>query len=140
MRLHERLQREEGASPPTERRFGFVFAAVFALTAVYRAWHGRPGGAILLVAGLVFAALALWWPAPLRPLSRAWLRLGQLLHAVVNPVVMALLFVLSVVPTALLLRLFGKDLLRLKREPVAPTYWIRRDPNPEPPRSMTDQF
>jgi len=37
------------------------------------------------------------------------------------------------------MRLRGRDLLRLKREPAADTYWIARSPGPAP-ESMRDQF
>jgi hypothetical protein len=39
----------------------------------------------------------------------------------------------------LALRLFGKDLLRLRRDPSAATYWIARE-EPTRPDAMKDQF
>jgi hypothetical protein len=44
----------------------------------------------------------------------------------------------AVLPMALVLRAFGKDLLRLKREPGAASYWITREPIK--PGSMSKQF
>jgi hypothetical protein len=41
---------------------------------------------------------------------------------------------------ALILRLLGKDLLRLRRDPGAPTYWIERNPPGPEPESMANQF
>jgi hypothetical protein len=46
------------------------------------------------------------------------------------------LFFAVVTPIGLVLRLFGKDLLRLKRS--AGTYWLSRES--EPPSSMINQF
>jgi len=69
-----------------------------------------------------------------------WLRLGLLLHRVANPIVMALLFYGTVLPTGLVMRLKGRDLLRLKREPDAVSYWIVRDPPGPSPETMRDQF
>ena len=74
----------------------------------------------------------------LHPLNRAWLVLGLLLHRVVNPVIMAVMFYGTILPTASLLRALGKDLLRLKREPQATSYWIPR--KPPAPGSMSKQF
>ena len=69
----------------------------------------------------------------LRPLNRLWLKFGLLLHKVVNPIVMALVFFGTVLPTGLIMRVLGKDLLRLKRQPDANSYWIeRRPPGPAP--------
>ena len=72
----------------------------------------------------------------LNPLNRIWLKFGLLLHRVVNPVIMALLFYGTVLPTGLIARAMGKDLLRLKREPNADSYWIvRAPPGPSPGRT-----
>ena len=68
------------------------------------------------------------------------MRFGLLLHRIVNPLVMALLFFLVVTPIALLMRLFGKRPLHLKTEPDAATYWIPRDPPGPEPDTMKQQF
>jgi len=59
---------------------------------------------------------------------------------VVNPVVMALLFYGTVLPTGLVMRALGKDLLRLKRQPEATSYWIMRAPPGPASETMKDQF
>ena len=46
----------------------------------------------------------------------------------------------AMLPMALLLRWLGKDLLRLKREPEAKSYWIAREPPAPAPGSMSKQF
>ena len=76
----------------------------------------------------MFLVAALLRPAILHPLNRLWLKFGLLLHRVVNPVIMALLFFGTVLPTGLVMRALGKDLLRLKRQPDADSYWIPRAP------------
>ena len=65
--------------------------------------------------------------------------LGLLLHRIVNPIVMGLLFYGTILPTGLVMRLRGRDLLRLRRDPAAETYWITRTPGPAP-ETMRDQF
>jgi len=82
----------------------------------------------------------LFRPSVLNPLNRIWLKFGLLLHSVVNPVVMALLFYGTVLPTGLVMRMLGKDLLRLKRQPDAKSYWIVRQPAGPSPETMRDQF
>ena len=84
--------------------------------------------------------LGLIAPAILAPLNRGWTRLGLLLFKVVNPIVLGLIFLVTIVPIGLLLRAFGKDPLRLKFEPQAPSYWIPRDPPGPAPDSMPHQF
>lgn len=124
----------------SERSFGFVFATVFGIIG------GLPlldGGAVrwwALGVAALFLAAALFRPSLLGPANRAWFRLGMLLGAVVTPVVMALVFFLAVTPTALLLRLFGKDPLNRRFDPSAESYWIARDPDSDARSSMKNQF
>lgn len=93
-----------------------------------------------MVVAAGFLAAALFHPGWLRSLNRLWFRFGMLLHAVVNPLIMALVFFVAVAPIGLLMRVLGKDPLRLKREPTAKSYWIeRRPPGPEPD-SLRNQF
>jgi hypothetical protein len=140
--LHEDFRPRQHETGPSERSFGLTMAAVSAFVGIVKWWRAAPeiAGLWWLAAAVIFLALALWWRAPLRPLNRMWFKLGLVLHAVASPVVMALLFFCSVTPTALLLRLLGKDILRLQRDEAAASYWIPREP-PGPARgTMKDQF
>ena len=137
---HEDLARDEEVIGPSDRRFGLTFAALFAAIGGVRLVLGHAYALWWLGAALVMFALALWWTAPLRPLNRLWLRLGLVLYGVVNPVVMALLFYSTIMPIGLLMRLCGKDPLRLRRDPDAPSYWLVRDPPGPAPETMKNQF
>ena len=64
----------------------------------------------------------------------------MLLHIVVNPLVMGFLFFVTVTPTALVMRLFGKDPLRLRLDKSADSYWIERTPPGPAPETMRQQF
>jgi hypothetical protein len=137
---HEVFTRDEKIVAGSDRSFGIVMAAAFAVVTALNGWHaGRlwpwTGG---LSALLLVAALAR--PQVLNPLNRVWLRFGLLLHRVVNPVVMALVFYGAVWPTGLVMRWMGRDLLRLKLEPDAASYWIVRQPPGPSPETMRDQF
>ena len=124
----------------SDRSFGLVFAAFFAVVALLPAIHGGPVRWWAMAISAAFAAAAFIAPRVLRPLNRAWYALGLLLHHVVNPVVMAVMFYGAILPMALLLRALGKDILRLKREPQAASYWIPREPPAPAPGSMRKQF
>ena len=140
MQAHEQLDRQHEVAVSSERSFGLVFAAVFGIVGAVRLWHGQGDAAWWLGAAAAFAALALFWSAPLAPLNRRWARLGGLLHAIVNPVLMGLVFALAIVPTGLLLRLAGKDPLRLRRDPAAGTYWVACGGGANRAGGMKDQF
>jgi hypothetical protein len=137
---HEDFSRQEEVKPSSDRSFGLVVASFFLIVGFWPLLRAQPIRWWALGVAAVFALLALLWTAALAPLNRLWVKLGALLYKVVSPVVMALLFYVTVTPIALLMRLLGKDPLRLRRDPDAASYWIDRTP-PEPsPESMKNQF
>lgn len=137
----ESYARDPDEVKSTDRGFGRVMAVFLALVAGFQYWHARPLVACaLLVAALAFALFAQFRPAVLRPLNLLWFKLGLVLHKVVNPIVMAVIFYGAVVPTGLLMRALGKRPLALRPDPAAASYWIARDPPGPAPESMKRQF
>ena len=137
---HENFSRQETTTPGSDRSFGLVIAAALLLLSLVNWWHdGRVWPWMGGIAAVLLAA-AFIYPAVLKPLNFIWFKFGMLLHAVVNPIVMAILFYVAVLPTGLLMRAVGKDILRLKREPESDSYWILRRPPGPAPESMKDQF
>jgi Saxitoxin biosynthesis operon protein SxtJ len=89
---------------------------------------------------LCLIVLALVRAQSLSGLNRAWTKLGLLLFKVVNPVVLALIYLVTIVPIGLIMRACGHDPLRLKRDPSASTYWVKREPPGPAPETMIHQF
>jgi hypothetical protein len=140
MGTHESFARNAVAHPPSERSFAWVFTAFFAALALWPAWRGRPVRWWSLgVAALVFLA-GLVRPSVLRIPNLIWFRFGNLLSRIVGPVATSLLYFLVFTPFGLILRMAGKDLLRLRRDPAAASYWIERNPPGPTPESMVEQF
>lgn len=137
---HDDLAGREPAARGSERGFGLLFAAVFAAVGLYPAFAGAAPRVWALAAAGAMLAVALAKPEWLAPANRIWHRVGAAMHRVASPVVMAAIFFVVVTPTGLAMRALGKDPLRLRRDPDADSYWIRRDP-PGPEReSMKNQF
>lgn len=124
----------------SNRSFGLIFAVFFCLVALLPAVHGAPVRWWALGVAILFTAVAFLAPRALSPLNWVWFKLGMLLHHVVNPVIMAVMFYGAILPMALLLRALGKDVLRLKRAPESASYWIPREPPAPAPGSMSKQF
>ncbi|MGI9492988.1 MAG: SxtJ family membrane protein, partial [Geminicoccaceae bacterium] len=137
MSTHEDFNRSEEIEGSSDRGFGLTVGGILLAIALVRVGLGWwSSGEVVLgwlewTLGGIGAALFLLGlvaPATLAPLNKAWTKLGLLLFKIVNPIVLGLIFLLTIVPIGLLLRLFGKDPLRLKFEPEAKSYWIERDP------------
>jgi hypothetical protein len=124
----------------SERNFGLVFATIFAILALWPLVHAEKPHLWLLPVAAIFLAAALLVPHALAPLNRLWFRIGILLGKVVTPLMMGVLWFAVLTPAGFLMRRFGRDPLRLNREPAAKTYWIRRSPAGPIVGSLKDQF
>src|SRR5882672_3645832 len=124
---HENIVSHDDREPPSITNFGLTFAVVLVLIAlspvVLRGEHPRYWA---LVLGGVFVAAAYLAPGLLKPLNLLWFKLGMLLHKVVNPIVLGIMFVIFITPIALVLRLLGKKLIPLTFEGDKSSYWIER--------------
>jgi Saxitoxin biosynthesis operon protein SxtJ len=137
---HEDLRREGPAAGSSDRSFGWVFAAVFAVIALQPLLHGAPVRTWSIMVAALFALAASAAPRVLAPLNRLWTRVGAAIHAVVTPVVLGAVYCVAVVPSGLVMRLLGRDPLRLRGDAAASTYWIDRRPPGPPPESFRDPF
>ena len=124
--------------PPSPRSTGFVFVGVAVLIA-FGFRHNPLIAGIAIGAAVVLLALTLLAPRVLEPLNIVWFQIGMLMHRVVNPIVMFLMFAVAMIPAGLLMRL-GHDPLRWKRDPGLSTYWIEPDPAEAKLNSMKNQF
>lgn len=138
--MHEDFKRGLPPGGPSDRSFGITFAVVFALIglAPLVRWHPARWWALGLSAAIL--AVSLLKPAILHHANRAWMGLAGILNRIVSPVVMGLVFFLAAIPTGLILRMLGKDPLRLRFDRQAETYWLARQPRGPAPETMSRQF
>src|ERR1700686_662640 len=114
MNSHEDYSRAEGPKPSSDRTFGLVFTVFFLLVSFWPLVRDRAPRWWALPLSAVFLLLALVRPTLLHLPNVLWTRLAELLNKIVNPIVTALLFYLIFTPAGFLLRLSGKDPLRLR--------------------------
>ena len=137
---HESLDRTEVVQGSSNRSFGLVFCAVFLVIGIVPWLFGGQLRIWSLAVSAVFLVIALALPRVLEPLNKAWLRLGLVLHRIVSPIVLGIMFFGVITPIGLLMRVLGKDQLRLRFDGDARTYWIERRPPGPKPESLPDQF
>ena len=145
--FHEDFSRKEEVKGSSDRGFGLTVGGILLAIAAVRTglhlWDGAgPGWAEAVLGGIgaTLVAFGLLAPARLAPLNRAWTRLGLLLFKVVNPVVLGLIYLTTIVPIGLWLRLRGRDLLSLEVDRQAKSYWVMRQPPGPAPETMIRQF
>lgn len=124
----------------SSRSFAVVFAVVFAIIGAYPLLRGGDPRVWALVIAGAFVLVGLVYPKALQPLNVLWFKFGMLLGRIINPLVMLIIYVVTVVPIGIILRLVGKDLLSLKLDSANSSYWIVRAPPGPEPKSLEDQF
>ena len=119
----------------SNKSFGIVFFVVFVLIAFYPLVNHEAVRLWALITALIFLILGLINSSFLTPLNLLWFKFGMLLGRVVSPIIMGLVFFGVVTPTGLIMKIFKKDLLKLKRSEKK-SYWIERKTKSE----MKNQF
>ena len=89
-----------------------------------------------LVISIIFFFLGILNSKLLTPLNKLWMKFGLLLGKIVSPVVMTIIFFGVVTPTGLIMRIFGKDILKLNKN-NNDSYWENRDNSNN---NMNNQF
>ncbi|MBT4941297.1 MAG: hypothetical protein HON14_19310 [Rhodospirillaceae bacterium] len=137
---HENLGRKDEVKSGSNKSFGLVFAVVFALIGLWQLLSDDPVRLWAFGVAAVLVLVSFTLPQILAPFNRLWFLFGLLLHKIVSPIIMALLFFTTVTPIALIMRLLGKRPLPLEFDLEAESYWIEREPPGPEPETMTRQF
>jgi hypothetical protein len=138
--VNEAVTKDDNTAIGSDRAFGAVFAVVCGLVFVY-IWLASARLEWVWVGGAAaFGIVAALAPRLLHPLNVIWFRFGLLLHHVVTPVVLALMYFVVFLPIGLLMRITGRRPLSLSFDPHAKSYWVKREPPGPSPASFLDQF
>ena len=111
----------------SNRSFGLVFFVVFLIVALWPLKSGEDLRLWSLVISVIFFILGVLNSRLLTPLNKLWFKFGILLGSIVSPLIMGLVYFFVVTPMGVLMRLLGKDLLKMNKIKNASTYWIKRD-------------
>ena len=121
----------------SNKSFGIVFFTVFLIIAIWPLLNGYEIRYWSLIISIVFLILGILNSKILTPLNKIWLKIGILLGKFASPIVMGIVFFLVVTPTGFIMKLAGKNLLRLKKVNNINTYWIKKE---DFKTSMKNQF
>lgn len=124
---------------PSNRKFGFFFTFMFVITAAYFYYSNNVSWAYVFIgAASIFLFVTLLKSDALLPLNKLWMRFGLLLGMIVSPIVLGIIFFGLFTPIALLMRLSGRDELRLNFSHKV-SHWITRS-EPIKSESFKHQF
>ena len=80
---------------------------------------------LFILISFIFLILGILNSKILQLPNKYWTKFGILLGKFISPIVMTIIYFFVVTPIGLLLRIFGKDILKLKKN-LNKTYWIKK--------------
>ena len=111
----------------SNRSFGIVFFIFFFIISIFPLFKDEDIRIWAAIVAIIFLILGLLNSSALSPLNKIWFKFGILLGNFISPIIMGLIFFIVVTPTSLIMRVFGKDLLNLKKNNKK-SYWIEKSP------------
>jgi len=114
---------------PSNQKFGFFFTFVFATVAAFTYYSENITWVYAFVSvSLTFLTITLIRSDLLLPLNKSWMLFGLLLGIIVSPIVLGLIFFGLFTPIATLMRLSGRDELKLKFSEKTSHWTLRNEP------------
>lgn len=117
-----------------------MFVAVFGLLAAWRFFLGDWLAWLWLIAAISFGLTGLLAPKRLMTLNRLWMRFGNLLNRIVNPLVLGLMYLILIMPVGVVMKLFGRDIMQRKFDSRTDSYWQHRENPTTKPENFHNQF
>tara|TARA_B100001245_G_C22779937_1_gene376686 strand:+ start:431 stop:835 length:405 start_codon:yes stop_codon:yes gene_type:complete len=121
----------------SERSFGIVFCAFFIILGLYPLLKGQDIRLWAIIIAFIFLFLGIFIPQLLFIPNKLWFKIGIFLGSIVSPIIMGLIFFLTVTPIGIIMRILGKDILNQEIKKSVKSYWIKRR---EKVRTMKKQF
>ena len=120
----------------SNRSFGIVFFIFFLIISLWPLLNNNEIRLWSLIISLIFLILGILNSKLLSPLNKLWMRFGLLLGKIVSPIIMGIIYFFVVTPTGLIMKIFRKDLLSLKKNDEK-SYWIEKN---DEKSNMKNQF
>ena len=115
--------------------FGILFFILFLVIGLYPLKSNGVIKVWSIFLSLVFLIITFIKPNLFTFLNKLWIKFGILLGKIISPIIMGLVFFFVVTPVGILVKIFKKDVMGLKRGKSS--YWINRK---DKLQSMKRQF
>ena len=109
----------------SNRSFGLLFFVVFFLIGIWPLFKENDYRLWSLIISIIFLILGLLNSKLLKPLNNLWVKFGEILGKIIAPIIMMIVFFIVLTPLSFIVKLFIKDLLKIKFVKNN-SYWISR--------------
>ena len=105
------------------RKFGYTVSIALLVIAAYHLLFKHKQDNIIGIIAMVLLATTLLVPYWLTPLRLGWDKLGHVLGIINTYVLLSLFYCVILTPLGIIMRLLGKDILKLIRSNSQISYW-----------------
>ena len=121
----------------SNKNFGLIFSSIFAVISVFFLFFKESVPTILIYISIFFFITAILFPSTLGSLNKLWFLFGQKLGSIISKIIMLVIYSLTIVPIGFMFKLLRKDILNIKINPDAKSYWVEKE---ETKSSIKNQF
>ena len=113
----------------SEKRFGYLFMLIFLILAFYPKYKGSDINYLFLFFSFSMFILAYFFSTILSKPTKYWIKFGQILHFFISPIILFVVYFLSIIIMGFFLKLLGKDPLQKKYNQKIKSYWSIKEKN-----------
>ncbi len=121
---------------PSNKTFGLFFSAIFFLIYLWLFFKYQNNQIWVFILGFIFLVLGLLNSKILKYPNLLWIKFGYFLGLIISPIIMGVIFFLVITPINVVMKIFQKDVIGLKKK-GRNTYWLNRN---DDRKSMRNQF
>lgn len=125
--------------PASDKSFGFLMSFILLIVSIYFFYVNSNYFVFSLGLMVIAFSISLTIPKLFYPFNFLWFRIGIFLGRVINPLILGVMYFVFITPLAIILRLFGRDELRLRNEKNS-SKWIVRVEQKIDPQSFKNQY
>ena len=107
-------------------QFGLLLSIVFILIFFYKLLYLNTLSINFLLTSIIFLTFTIFFSKVFFYPLKLWIKFGFFLGLIVTPLFLTLVYILTIIPISLLLRIFNYDILKMKKSNHQ-SYWISRN-------------
>lgn len=122
------------------REFGLTIGAILVILGLVAVWRGKNFYPYLLAVGISLIASGLISPGILKIPQKIWMAFAVVIGFFMSRLILSILFYAVITPIGFALRIFGKDILDMRIDRNAATYWKKHEPEMKTRESYENQY
>ena len=131
--FEEKVELKIGSNRSFGITLGVIITLIFLYFNTFHEWMLLP----ILILGLSLFFLGIFYPRILTYPNIIWFKFGLFLGKIISPIVMSIIFIVTIIPIGFFMKLLKKDLLLMKFDASQSSYWVNKE---EKKTTMSDQY